>query len=130
MNIINKNILAGLLIILVLSACSSYIPVTYNPYKLAYAVLDNEGNPTELCFDTISPNNCIHANKEALKRYSLKKRLIIQQIILILGEPSQIDCKADAPAYCRVYFDHIHIDIIISPDERESLEKEIKELHI
>ena len=120
----------GILYGLFLTACSSTVPVLINPATLAYAVLDNEGNPTQLCFDTISPNHCIHASDETLKRYELKKRILLKKYILILGEPSQVDCKLDSPTDCRVYFEHIHVDISIDPAEIKKLEQELKQTEI
>ena len=129
MNVTNIP-MTGFLCGMLLTACSNTIPVVINPYTLAYAVLDDDGKPTRLCFDTISPNNCIDASDEALKRYEIKKRILSKEYIVILGEPSQVDCKKDSPTNCRVYFEHIYIDISVHPDDIKILEEEFKETQI
>ena len=119
-------ILSGLL----LTACSNTMPMVINPATLAYAVLDDQGNPTQLCFDTISPNHCINASDETLKRYELKKRILLKKYILILSEPSQVDCRLDSPTDCRVYFENIYVDISIDPADIKILKQELKETEI
>ena len=120
----------GLLHGLLLSACSTFVPLVYNPDNLAYVALDDRGNPTQLCFDTISPNHCILASDETLKKYSLKERILSQKYIVILAEPSQIDCKPDSPRDCRVYFEHIYVDVSFDPDEIKTLKKQLKDTEI
>ena len=115
---------------LLLSACSTFVPVEYNPEKLAYAALDDQGNPTLLCFDTISPNHCIHGNAEMLKKYSFKERILSQKYILILASPNQIDCRLESPRDCRVYFEHIYVDVTFDPDEIKNLKKQLKDTEI
>lgn len=116
---------------LLMLACSPMAPIDFNPDKLAYAVLDHQGKPTLLCFDTISPNHCVRGGEESMiKHFNLKKRILLQHYILIIGEPTQIDCKLSSPHDCRVYFEHIYVDITIEPEEFNLLKQELKDTEI
>jgi hypothetical protein len=114
-----------------LSGCSPMAPIDIDPDKLAYAVLDSTGQPSVLCFDTISPNNCISGQHDSLlKRLNPKNRILLQKYILVIKQPAQIDCKVNHPHECRVYFEHIHVDISINPDEMNILKKQLDKIDI
>ena len=114
-----------------LSGCSTMTPIDIDPSRLAYAVLDASGNPSVLCFDTISPNNCITGQHDSLlKRLNPKNRILLQKYILVVGQPSQIDCKVKHLNECRVYFEHIYVDIAIDPKELDMLKKQLEQVDI
>jgi hypothetical protein len=129
MNQITKASVAALAALL--TGCSPMAPIDIDPSRLAYAVLDASGNPSVLCFDTISPNNCITGQHDSLlKRLNPKNRILLQKYILVVGQPTQVDCKIKHPNECRVYFEHIHVDIAIDPKELDMLKKQLEQINI
>jgi hypothetical protein len=114
-----------------LSGCDTMVPRDIDPSHLAYAVLDDKGNTTKLCFDTISPNHCISGEHETLlQRLNPNRRILLQKFIMVLAQPSQIDCSMRHPNQCRLYFEHTYVDIVIDQKEMKELKKQLGEINI
>jgi len=119
------------LIVMLFSGCSTFVPRDIKLSRLAYIYLDSKGEPSTFCFDTISPNNCISGTQDSLlKRLNPKHHILLQKYILVVGEPTQIDCKSDQPNECRLYFEHTYVDIVIESTELNQLKKQLQEITI
>lgn len=128
---LKKTSILAILLLFSLTACSSYAPRDIDPDRLAYVILDGNGDAQTYCFDTISPNHCISGRHESLlKRLNPKHRILLQKYILVIGEPSQMDCNVRHPQECRLYFEHIYVDIVIDPKEMKQLKQQMEQINI
>ena len=126
-----KSITTVLAMVALLSACDTMVPRDIDTSRLAYVTLDTQGEPSKMCFDTISPNNCISGNQDSLlKRFNPKHRIMLQQYILVVQQPVQIDCKINHPHECRLYFEHIYVDIQINTEEMNKLRQQLDKINI
>jgi hypothetical protein len=120
-----------LVIAILISACDTMEPRDIDPTRLAYAVLDSKGNTSKLCFDTISPNHCISGEHDSLlQRLNPRHSIRLQKYILVFAQPSQTDCRVHQPNECRLYFEHVSVDIVIDPAEMKELKKQLGEVNI
>lgn len=104
---------------LVFSGCAMEM-VKVDQSTLAYITIDTEKEESQMCFDTISKNNCIDGVKEEIDKLANDKNKISykQGYILIIGKPLQMDCCVDKPSQCRLYFNHIDVSLTMSEEEK------------